>query len=532
VRPFQNRGLFTYIIVLNTRIIYKKYRTFNLLTKSPKPLFMSKKSAAAATKSAYVPTDVYQLITDRFITALEGGTIPWRKPWNEQHGAPRNYVTGRAYTGVNAFLLHYSSDVPFFLTFKQTLELGGHIRKGAHGFPVVYFQVSAKKNEQTQEEERRFILKKYTVFSVQDVEGVELKLPELTPATHTPVEAAEAIVKGWAGCPRIVNMQQRAYYSPVLDYVNMPKPETFTSPELYYSVLFHELIHSTGHTSRLNRPDLTKSDGFGSPAYAREELTAEMGAAFLCAGAGLKDEQRFENSVAYVQNWLKALRNDKKLVIQAAGRASKAAAFILGTESPDDEAGQQAAPTGPDEEGGATPPPAQGPALVAAPGGQPAPEAQTGVRPQAKGLLSDFLNVRRVLTHPAFSAAEQAIHEAAAAGCECRAELRQLHDILLLIAERWEDAQHAAEGEWPEPSAAPLAEALAEPELSGDHHEIIAYAVQAFAHLRPFEQPQQASELADQISQFYATTTPQTRRVCEVLRAHPAYPLPFRCRLA
>ncbi|QKG59050.1 DUF1738 domain-containing protein (plasmid) [Hymenobacter sp. BRD128] len=293
---------------------------------------MSQKPAAAK-KAEYTHTDVYQLITDRFIAALEGGTIPWRKPWNEQYGAPRNYATGRAYTGVNAFLLHFSSEVPFFLTFKQALDLGGHIRKGAHGFPVVYFQVSTRKNKQTQEEERLFILKKYTVFSVLDVEGVELKLPELAPATHSPIEAAEAIVKGWAGCPPIVSKQQRAYYSPGLDYLNMPKAESFTSPEYYYSVLFHELTHATGHPSRLNR---NLSGAFGSADYAREELTAEMGAAFLCASAGLTDPQLFENSTAYVQNWLHALRNDKKLVVSAGSKAAKAAGLILGNDTPDD----------------------------------------------------------------------------------------------------------------------------------------------------------------------------------------------------
>jgi antirestriction protein ArdC len=506
----------------------QKDGTFNLLTKSLNPLTLMKKPAAK--RAEYTPTDVYQLITDRFITALEGGTIPWRKPWNEQYGAPRNYVTGRAYTGVNAFLLHYSSEVPFFLTYNQANEMGGYVRKGAHGFPIVYFQVSTKKNKETQEEERRFILKKYTVFSVLDVEGVELKLPELAPATHTPIEAAETIVKGWAGCPPIHHKQARAYYSPGLDYVNMPKAESFTSPELYYSVLFHELIHSTGHAKRLNRPDLTQTDGFGSPAYAREELTAEMGAAFLCAGAGLQDEQRFENSVAYVQNWLKALRNDKKLVVQAAGRASKAAGLILGDESHDEEGEKLPAVVSPTEEGAAAPS-AQEPALVAAPGGksQPAPAAQMEVPPVSVGCLDpDRIKVRRMLTHPAFSPQERAVHTAAVAGCGSRQELHGL----LLIAEHWEDVKLGTEGELPELASAQLAEPLAAPELSDDHHEVIAYAVQAYGYLRPFEQAQKASDFADQISRAYALETPQTQRVCAVLRAHPAYALPFRCRLA
>lgn len=485
---------------------------------------MSKKPAAAK-KTDYTPTDVYQLITDRFISALEGGTIPWRKPWNEQYGAPRNYATGRAYTGVNAFLLHFSSEVPFFLTFKQALDLGGHIRKGAHGFPVVYFQVGKKKNKETQEDERVFILKKYTVFSVLDVEGVELKLPELVAATHTPIEAAEAIVKGWAGCPPIVSKQQRAYYSPGLDYLNMPKAESFTSPAYYYSVLFHELTHATGHPSRLNR---NLSGAFGSADYAREELTAEMGAAFLGASAGLKDPQLFENSTAYIQNWLNALRNDKKLVISAGSKASKAAALILGTDGPeDDEAAEQPSGTAPSEAaagGGTVPPPAGEPAASLASAG-PAAAAD------AFTLRTYRLNVRRVLGHPAFSAVERSVHEAAANACLAAPELAQLKAVLLLIAERWEDAQPPLD---PAPAGRHQSdpEPLAAPQLSDDHHEVIAYAVVTFGYLRPYDVAQQAGAFADQIARAYALETPQTKRVCEVLRAHPTYALPFRSRLA
>ncbi len=301
----------------------------------------STKKAAAATPRP----DVYQIITDRIISALEGGLIPWQKPWNELYGMPRNYATGRAYTGINAFLLHYCGGLPFFLTFKQALELGGNIRKGAKGFQVVYFNILKKENKVTGKDDKMPILKYYTVFSVEDLEGVELNLPEVKKLDFTPSEVAEGILETWDGKPTIKHLQQRAYYSPSMDYVNMPKQDTFTSSEAYYSVLFHELTHSTGHNSRLDRPDLVASEGFGSTSYAREEQTAEMGAAFMCAAAGLNPAATEQNTVAYIQNWLERLKNDKKLVVQAASKAQRAAELMLGTATqPEEESQEQPTP--------------------------------------------------------------------------------------------------------------------------------------------------------------------------------------------
>ncbi|GAB3879237.1 zincin-like metallopeptidase domain-containing protein [Hymenobacter segetis] len=285
--------------------------------------------AAAATSPR---PDVYQIVTDRIVAALEGGVIPWRKPWNAVYGLPRNYATGAAYSGINAFLLHFSGALPFFLTFKQALALGGNVRKGAKGHPVVYYNVSVRENEQTGKEEKLPFLKYYTVFSVEDVEGIEFNLPAVERHDHTPIAAAEAIVCRWEGRPAIEHRHQRAYYSPSLDIVNMPERATFTTGEGYYATLFHELTHSTGHASRLDRPDLIAGEGKLSASYAREELTAEMGASFLCAAAGLDTAQTEENAVAYIQTWLERLKNDKKLVLQAASKAQRAAKLILGVE--------------------------------------------------------------------------------------------------------------------------------------------------------------------------------------------------------
>ncbi|MBC6609047.1 DUF1738 domain-containing protein [Hymenobacter sp. BT188] len=287
-------------------------------------------SSARPTAPAAPCPDVYQIVTDRIVAALEGGVIPWRKPWNAVYGLPRNYATGVAYSGINAFLLHFSGALPFFMTFKQALALGGHVRKGAKGHLVVYYNVSVRENEHTGKEEKLPFLKYYTVFSVEDIEGIAFDLPAVERHAHTPIEAAEAIVAGWQERPTIEHLHQRATYSPALDRVNMPALATFTTPEGYYATLFHELTHSTGHASRLDRPDLTAGEGKGSASYAREELTAEMGASFLCAAAGLDTAQTEENAVAYIQSWLERLKNDKKLVLQAASKAQRAAKLILG----------------------------------------------------------------------------------------------------------------------------------------------------------------------------------------------------------
>ena len=222
-----------------------------------------KKTSKPATKKAAKATttrpDVYQIVTDRIISALEGGIIPWRKPWNAVYGLPRNYATGRVYSGINLFLLHFSGALPFFMTFKQALALGGNVRKGAKGHQVVYYNISKRENKETGKEEKMPFLKYYTVFSVEDIEGIEFNLPKIEKREFTASEVAEGIVEAWDGKPAIQHLHQRAYYSPSLDFVNMPKPETFITSEGYYQTLFHELTHSTGHKSRLDRADLTSA---------------------------------------------------------------------------------------------------------------------------------------------------------------------------------------------------------------------------------------------------------------------------------
>lgn len=274
--------------------------------------------------------DAYQIITNRILAKMEGGQIPWQKPWHT-FGAPRNYVTQHVYTGINAFLLHFLSDgLPLFMTFRQAKQLGGHIRQGAKGFPIIYYNISEKETGEGETKKTPFV-NYSTVFNIADVEGVNLILPEGADAQHQPLEAVEAVIMSWADRPRISHLDQRAYYVPSQDYVNMPAFGSFLTAEHYYKTLFHELTHATGHRSRLNRPDLAENMAVkGAAGYAREELTAEMGAAFLCGATGMSPEATEENSAAYLQFWLGHLRNDKKLLVQAASHAQKAANLILG----------------------------------------------------------------------------------------------------------------------------------------------------------------------------------------------------------
>jgi antirestriction protein ArdC len=279
--------------------------------------------------------DAYQLITDRILEKMAGGQLPWQKPWHTL-GQPRNFLTGHVYTGVNAFLLHFLSEGrPLFVTFRQAQKLGGYIRRGAKGLPIIFYNVveKARKDGLPGEVDRLPFATYSTGFNVTDVEGVTLPLPAAGDGQFAPLAAAEALVMSWVERPRLVHYEQRVYYVPDQDYVNMPRFSSFRSAEHYYQVLFHELTHATGHSRRLNRPDLAENMATkGAAGYAREELTAETGAAILCGAAGLNPAVTDDTTAAYLRYWVEQLRGDKKLVVQAASLAQQAANLILGYE--------------------------------------------------------------------------------------------------------------------------------------------------------------------------------------------------------
>lgn len=275
--------------------------------------------------------DIYQVVTDKIIEKMESGNFSWVKGWSGTLDGAFNRVSKKPYSILNQMLLNHTGE---YATFKQWGELGGKIKKGAKSEMVVFWSFIDKKEKDENGNEKiisKFpMLKYYRVFHISQVEGVEPLKTEIK--KNETILDAEQIVKTYTDREKIKiinNDLNRAYYSPVQDFINMPKLEQFTSSNEYYSTLFHEMTHSTGHCSRLNR-GLEKTAGFGSEEYSKEELVAEIGSAYLCEVAKIATEKTINNSVAYLQSWIKALKNDKRLIISASGQAEKAVNFILG----------------------------------------------------------------------------------------------------------------------------------------------------------------------------------------------------------
>ena len=229
-------------------------------------------------------------------------------------------------------------DSPYWLTYKQSTDLGGNVKKGEKSTLVIFWKPLEKENpDNPARPDKYMVLRYYNVFNVQQCENLDLsKLPDdaiddTDDLDFSPIESCENIVKHFIKRPSITHNEQRAYYSPTKDLVNMPRPETFTDEQSYYATLFNELTHSTGHERRLNRPCIAdiKSAAFGDTVHSKEELIAEMGAAFLCGLCEI-DIETIENTVAYIQGWLSKLKSDKRLIVQAAAQAQKAADYILG----------------------------------------------------------------------------------------------------------------------------------------------------------------------------------------------------------
>ena len=278
--------------------------------------------------------DVYEEVTARMLDALEAGIVPWRKPWTSM-GAHRNLITGREYRGINVFLTALSAmrggySYPLWVTMKQANKLGGRVRAGERGTLVVFWEprVDVRKNDQGEDEEfRRLVFKKYYVWNVEQIDGIIL--PELPkPAGAATHDGADALWEAYPDKPGLFHGGSAAFYTAGLDAIQMPVRSAFESTSAYYQVLFHEAIHSTGAKHRLNRSTLTQAGRFGDANYSQEELVAEMGGAMLLARAGL--EPAYENSAAYLRGWLKALNDDKRLVVVAAQQAEKAARYVLG----------------------------------------------------------------------------------------------------------------------------------------------------------------------------------------------------------
>lgn len=261
---------------------------------------------------------VYDYVLEAILAKLEEGIIPWKQPWSTSPAL--NYVTRKSYRGINRLLLSGGE----YLTMKQIQNLKGTVKKGAKTKMVVFYNVSEKENEKG-EKEKIFVLRYYNVFSLEDVEGIPTKL-EIK--EHDIITEAEEVINGYRDKPEISNRGEKAYYHAGLDLISVPNLNKFDNPELYYSTLFHQMIHSTGHKDRQNRKTVDENDGLGLNKYTKEELIAEIGAAMLCATVGIENAT-VENNASYIQSWIRTLREDKRLIVHAAGAAQRAADYIL-----------------------------------------------------------------------------------------------------------------------------------------------------------------------------------------------------------
>jgi len=269
---------------------------------------------------------IYSEITQSIIEQLEQGAAPWIKPWKADSSADKNLVSQKPYQGINRLLLGMSSmvkgfSVPVWASYKQWEAIGANVKKGEKGTKIVFYSPVSKENKQTGDVEKYAVLKTYFVFNAAQVEGIDIVPAETVAAEFTAVELAEQrIIKTGAA---ISHGGDAAFYMPSADRIQLPNKSAFDSEANYYATAFHELAHWTGSKNRLDR-DLDKGR-FGNPAYAFEELVAEMSAAFLCSDYGIQGELRH---AGYIGHWLKALREDSKAVFKAAALAQKAADYI------------------------------------------------------------------------------------------------------------------------------------------------------------------------------------------------------------
>lgn len=304
-------------------------------------------------KKSGVEKDIYQQVTDKIISALEKGTAPWKKPWRsavKQYGGmlPTNALTGNHYNGVNILLLwmaaeEMGSNVNRWLTYRQTQQLGGQVRKGERSTLTVIFkpfEIQAKDKEDhllfddqgKPLMEQRVMLKANPLFNVTQCDGLpecllqegeripeNTLLPKISHEVHTMLDATGVQLASVA--------QDRAFYSPARDRIVIPLSSQFFTESDYWSTLLHEMVHSTGHVDRLNREGITlKNRKFGDPIYSFEELVAEMGSAFLCAQLEVFGEVNHES---YIDGWLSILKADKKALFRACKQAREASEFLL-----------------------------------------------------------------------------------------------------------------------------------------------------------------------------------------------------------
>jgi antirestriction protein ArdC len=281
--------------------------------------------------------DLYQAVTDKIAEQLENGVAPWVKPWTNSGfgGLPYNAATGKAYRGINVMMLYAPAAGEGWMTYKQAAEVGAQVKKGEKGSMVVFFKpltIEDKNRPAGSEPSTKSIpmLKYYTVFHTSQIDGLPEKFLPKTVAQPTEKQRIEA-AEQYLAQAKINHGGDRAYYSIDRDSITLPFQDQFKSVDDYYATALHELTHWTGHSSRTARE---YGKRFGDQAYAREELVAEMGAAFLCAKTGITAQLQH---ASYIQSWLKVLKNDKRAVLVAAGAAQRATDFVTGWKAEEKE---------------------------------------------------------------------------------------------------------------------------------------------------------------------------------------------------
>jgi antirestriction protein ArdC len=272
--------------------------------------------------------DMYSIINNMIMEKLQNGKAPWRQTWND-FGPARNYLNKKPYRGINALILNNMEfEYPLYMTFLQAKELGGHIKKGSKSIEVIYWKTLEFENDE--KVTRIPFLRYYNVFNIECIDGIKLKLP--TKYVNNPIDQCETIISEMPLKPIIEHGGDKPYYNWKEDKIKVPQRDNFILSDEYYATLFHELAHSTGHESRLNREACMKPLTYGSRDYCKEELVAEIATCFLCGEAGIANNV-VDNSSAYIQFWLERLthllREDNKAFVRASALAQKATDFIL-----------------------------------------------------------------------------------------------------------------------------------------------------------------------------------------------------------
>ena len=271
--------------------------------------------------------DIYQEVTNRIMEQLENGFVPWERPWISAGNAV-SHATGKPYSLLNQMLLGRPGE---YVTFNQCQAEGGKIRKGEKSQMVVFWKWIEEKDPETEEVKQIPFLRYFNVFHIDQCEGLTAKHTQELPGTADADQSAETIIADYLAREGVkLNHESgdRAFCRPSTDSITLPLLAQFKETAEYYSTAFHEMVHSTGHKTRLDR--LEKTAFFGSEAYSKEELIAEIGAAALVNYIGLETSHSFRNNAAYIQNWLQVLKNDKRFIVSTSAKAEKAVKLILG----------------------------------------------------------------------------------------------------------------------------------------------------------------------------------------------------------